>query len=758
MLYDVASWGWRRFRPREGWLSYFLLLAVILTLTYAVIEVAWVPEMSVLPWLSIIGLMLGTLLANRPLKWFWAWIVISAYGLLLNAALLGQMFPLSPFFSGGWSSGSELMRQNFALLLDRIGGWYAAVSSGGSSKETIVFALILGLTAWFLAAFAGWSTFRQRRPLVGLTVMGIAVAINGYFGDAPLWPIAFFVGLSAILAASIHYANLEREWSDKQIDFSTEIRLDTLGISAGIALFLLTFAYVLPAINIRAFADIFTQQPVVQEAEDAFDRAFAGVRQPRQESPPINLEGNPGRGGTLPRSFLIGAPPELYETVVFTASTGSDPIPLTHWRGYSYDQYTGRGWSISNEREETIPAGDNIALPPDTSALVINQEVHWIQAPLSTRYTLGLPERFDQDVVAYWRGVEDLSRVKSGGQDYSAVSRVSSASTAELRNVSLSDVPPAVLARYTALPSSVPDRVIDLAQQIGGSPNFAPFDKAKALERFLRQYPYSLEVTSPPPGSDPVDYFLFELQTGYCDYYASAMVIMARALGLPARLTAGFLAQPPGDDGTQTIYQINAHSWPEIYFAGYGWIEFEPTASFPTSDRDLIIPIPPGFNHPEPLPLSNPPPIPAQEVVEVSPFWYLLGVLLLFMAAWWIWSWRRKRTADQNPILWAYGRLMRSASRLGASHQPSQTPAEFEALLIGDLNRPARPNWSLKWRKEVQPDIIRLSSLFAAQRYSGKQPAPESALDSWNHIRLRMWFLGVLNRLFEGSPKKKEQD
>jgi transglutaminase-like putative cysteine protease len=101
----------------------------------------------------------------------------------------------------------------------------------------------------------------------------------------------------------------------------------------------------------------------------------------------------------------------------------------------------------------------------------------------------------------------------------------------------------------------------------------------------LRQYPYSLEVTGPPPNVDPVAYFLFELQAGYCDYYASAMVVMARSLGLPARMGVGYLAQPADEAGVQTIRQLHGHSWAEIYFAGVGWVEFEPTGSF-DSPRD----------------------------------------------------------------------------------------------------------------------------------------------------------------------------
>ena len=121
--------------------------------------------------------------------------------------------------------------------------------------------------------------------------------------------------------------------------------------------------------------------------------------------------------------------------------------------------------------------------------------------------------------------------------------------------------------------------MLDLAEQLTANIT-NPYDKAKALESYLRTYPYSLDVTPPPPDRDVVDYFLFDLKTGYCDYYATSMVVLARAVGLPARLVIGYangIYNPTSAE--YVIREADAHSWVEIYFAGVGWVEFEPTAS-----------------------------------------------------------------------------------------------------------------------------------------------------------------------------------
>lgn len=104
-----------------------------------------------------------------------------------------------------------------------------------------------------------------------------------------------------------------------------------------------------------------------------------------------------------------------------------------------------------------------------------------------------------------------------------------------------------------------------------------PYDKAKAIERYLRTYPYSLECQlRPRQNQDVADYFLFELKKGYCDYYATSMVVMSRSVGLPARLVIGYANEIYNARSAQyTIREADAHSWVEIYFTEVGWVEFE---------------------------------------------------------------------------------------------------------------------------------------------------------------------------------------
>jgi len=140
--------------------------------------------------------------------------------------------------------------------------------------------------------------------------------------------------------------------------------------------------------------------------------------------------------------------------------------------------------------------------------------------------------------------------------------------------------------RYTTLPDTLPDRVWILAEQLTESAA-TDFEKAELLEHYLyANYDYSLNVGYLRSGEDFVDNFLFSLSEGYCTHFASALAVMARCVGLPARYVEGYtMPEEPGEDGYYVVTNAEAHAWVEIYFEGYGWRRFEPTATY--QDRFL---------------------------------------------------------------------------------------------------------------------------------------------------------------------------
>ena len=133
-----------------------------------------------------------------------------------------------------------------------------------------------------------------------------------------------------------------------------------------------------------------------------------------------------------------------------------------------------------------------------------------------------------------------------------------------------------IVRQYTALPDSLPSRVRDTAQRIVSGAE-TPVGKAFALLNWLHQNcSYTLTPGDVPAGQDFVDWFL-QTREGYCTYYASAMTVMARCAGLPARYVTGFgMKLNPGQSGGYVITDESAHAWCEVYFNGVGWVPFDP--------------------------------------------------------------------------------------------------------------------------------------------------------------------------------------
>lgn len=136
--------------------------------------------------------------------------------------------------------------------------------------------------------------------------------------------------------------------------------------------------------------------------------------------------------------------------------------------------------------------------------------------------------------------------------------------------------------QYLNLPESLPERVRDLAYEITKDKE-TDYDKVKAIEDyFLTNFHYTYNPGDVPLGRDFVDYFLFDSKEGYCTYYATAMTVLVRSIGLPARYVEGYCLTRDTWKGKNEYWVTNmqAHAWTEVYFEGIGWISFEPTPPY----------------------------------------------------------------------------------------------------------------------------------------------------------------------------------
>ncbi|MGB3304713.1 MAG: transglutaminase domain-containing protein [Thermomicrobiales bacterium] len=348
-------------------------------------------------------------------------------------------------------------------------------------------------------------------------------------------------------------------------------------------------------------------------------------------------------------------------------------------------------------------------LPADANgASTLDQEVQQLQHRfLSVRWTADengtLTGMYVTGQLPVYDDVETVRSREPGkqGSTYQVAGLASTASADELAAAGTT-YPDWVTDRYLSLPDSVTSRTRDKAMELAPA-YLSPYERAVAIETWLRRnIVYDESVSAPPAGADIVDYVLFERQAGYCEYYASAMAVMLRAVNVPARVVTGYYPGSYDESQRGFVYrQNNAHAWVEAFFPGYGWIPFEPTASRPLMEQGegQTSEIAPDTAEPTPTQepvvdaaTATPAPVadtttePQQpELTPVAndggvPRWLAIGgaiaiaILGAAVVGWLSWTWRLRGLSPSSSL---YMRLVRLARFAGIRSSPAATPHEF---------------------------------------------------------------------------------
>ncbi len=606
LLVRLLRFLYLRLAPAEGWLSVIGLAAALLSLTLGIEQARWTPAAPPSHSLALAAALVGLLLAKGARRGWGAVLLGVALGLVFCILTAARAWPTLVV---GWSNlvfglawlqdhRAELNGIPIGLWLgEHLARWWGMMAAWGQAalagqrvvaKEPLAFFVYLAV--WAASAWAGWTAYRRHRALAALTPAGALLAANVYyaFGEVE-WLLLFMAGLLT-LAVALRQHTLHQQWQREGVDFSPELRLEASLYGLVLAAGVVAAMPLLPNLDLAALAAGIRQAVggPAAAAEDKVQTIFPALDRPRPQAP-IGLS---TPAGGLPRVHLLGSGPELAERPVMTVRT-SDPDPAAHqanyrWRGFTYSIYTGRGWeNPETVSEQRFGPGQVWLQPSPVARRPLRQIVAFAtEAAGGWLYAAGEPISADHPYIAYLRQPDDAIGLEADAANYIALSHIPAVSAQALR---ASPPPPtdAVALAYYTLPPTVPDRVRQLAQTATAGAATG-YDQARLLEAYLRRFPYDLTISEPPPGVDVADFFLFDLQRGYCDYYATAFVVMARSLGLPARLAIGYA---PGDYDPVAnhflVSEAQAHSWPEVYFAApdggsYGWIPFEPTASQPT--------------------------------------------------------------------------------------------------------------------------------------------------------------------------------
>ena len=653
--------------------------------------------------------------------------------------------------------GERLEALGFRLL-----GWFFDLLAGQPVYDPVVIAFLWGLAVWGTAVWAMWCIIRYKNTLLAL-LPGIAlVAISLALIQQSSFYFTLMFGVASALLVITNFDFRERIWQLKEVRYTTGIQSNIAVAAFSLALGLMTIAALTPSVSIERIADFFQRLT----GEDQEQELVSSLGLENRQDPDNIYILDVRRFGGLPNAHLIGSGPELSEQVVMVArmetslesfmEPGDTEQPPLYLRSLTYDSYNGRGWVSRDTQVEDYRPGDQMVAPDLEHIFPVRQQIQFVEEGSGILYTLGEPTSVDQAFQAAWRlydennGQYDLFGVTVSEEVYRADSYVSVYSEDELRAAG-QDYPDWIQDRYISLPAEVPERIYALARDLTATePN--PYDRALALESYLRTIPYTLDVDTGPADQDIVEYFLFDLQKGYCDYYASAMVVMARAAGFPARYVIGYIGE--NFDKVNQVYIVTAdqaHAWAEVYFPGYGWIPFEPTGGRAALERaqDQPATLPDDFELDlTPLVPENRPSLESWSKIIGQ---VLVGALLLVVLGWlvaevWLYLTPTRRLPEK-----IFRRLYRSSLRVGIPLQPGDTAFVFARKLNQYLILLSRESRWENWILSHTTSINEMTDIFVWHLFSRSEKEhfdKITVIRAYRRIRRLLWVLGLLTKLY----------
>ena len=722
-----------RFRLPEGWSTLFLLAGMLLCVTWAISSARWIGGLSIIQWVTVGAIVSGLLLAKSIFPGAIAHTFSAVYGLAWITYLVGTLF--SPYLA--WRE--KTLEQILRVII-----WGQRLASGGQSSDPLIFVLFISGLLWVISYVAVWCIFRTQNIWWAILPAGLALLVNLYYGPPEL--SGYLVGYlfcALMLIVRTYLYTQERGWRENRVHYDSYIHFDFLRYGILASVLLLVTAWWIPGAPSSERLSLMVSRfdESWNRVQESWTRLFSSLR--------YQGRGTPASFG---KRMTLGGPVNLRDVPIFEGKN-----PGRYWLAVVFDEYTGQGWINNDPDVAYLKAYD--AFPPVATFELRNEVTQTVKMLVSGSNVLfGAPQPVQVSIpakmyltlappavqmpdgpskVAYPSMFHSRLSLKQGDV-YHVVSSLSAADELSLRQAG-DEYPAWIRERYLQLPPDLPDRVRTLAEEtVAGLDN--AYDKASAIEAYLRTIPYNDSIEAPLEGRDGVDYFLFDVREGYCDYYASAMAVMARAVGIPARVANGYTqGEYQADRGTFLVRERNAHAWAEVYFPRYGWVEFEPTASEPVIIRPqprTVAPYPSGeLNHLDreedrnlledlgddmTLPPYVPPDRGARwmENIRWGGIVGVIGVVLVGLIAWL--RWWRKRLA-LNAVERAYERMVAYASWLGYPRQPHQTPYEYAAVLGQAL--PAG-------REQVRL----ITEFYVLERFAGRPGDGKLARLAWSEI------------------------
>jgi transglutaminase-like putative cysteine protease len=725
--------------PRAGWQGAALLSVMVLALTWSVQGAAWLERMDYLVPLGLAAVVAGSLVGMLR----WSIVFTLPLGAVVGAGLLVWMI------GGEYHAAQDSLERLFALRQDLI-GWTVTVLDTGYPSEMSPYAFGLGVLLWATAFTAAYVVYRYHRVLDAILLLGAAMIANisAVFTNL-IGHLVLFVVAALLLWLHASLTARQDGWQRRRVNENVEVTAAIMRTGIVFAAASVTLAWLLTSVAVAAplTGAWRSLDGVWTDLRDQLEGAFGSLTNPQSRI----------TGSSFGPAFTVSGEWVSNDAEVLVLAA-SRPLYL---RTATYDEYTGRGWVRTDGSRRTVEAGQPLfggsttEWPLVEEALVLERiGIEMRQTVGRNMFAAGSPLRFFvPSVVTEPGGFPILGSLEApqpigSGEAYEFVAALSRASEADLAAAG-TEYPPEIAALYQDR-SRITERVAQLAQEVVTDAGAeTPYDQAKALAAYLRSDLFTYETVGPRigDGDDLVDTFLFEggeyNRTGYCQYFASSMALMARSLGLPARVAVGFAPGESLGNDTYLVREANAHAWVEIYFPGFGWEIFESTRSIsgvvrasgdPATagntermdvgrwlEEDIPLPVPPGGV--EALPSAQPAPgaiDPDNPEADAggnrTNHALIIGVIVLLglVALGWQMQRLNRRWRLLPPGERAWQQLTMAADRAGIGPRPSETIYEYAGWLEEQLPKHTEPIRAVANGKVWQAYSGRTMTAFAA--------------------------------------------
>lgn len=393
----------------------------------------------------------------------------------------------------------------------------------------------------------------------------------------------------------------------------------------------------------------------------------------------------------------------------------------SYWRAESMDYYTGRGWKNSlvvkkanSEMASAFGKGvkikrfmQEIALSPNVNSNVVFSA--WQPSEIAD---------FQGDLASDEAGNYYIFN-SHPGQSYKVTSvmqeNISESLINDLEN-QYTDYPERIKELYLQLPGGVTDRVKRLAYDVSKGAN-NQYEKVKLIEQYLRNnYPYELNISPAPEGRDVVDYFLFDLKKGYCTYHSTAMVVMLRSLGIPARWVKGFVSGKFNENTrAYEVTMADSHAWVEVFFPGLGWLPSEPTSGFKLPDNNHSSKVfHSADNIEESISYNNKDRYNNDKVYHKTEIVFIIAIIIIIFSSiiscrffYGMVTGKKNKKIPLDKMEQIYQKFEEIMSQKGFSRLPFQTPLEYTQEIIEKY-------------KDLSQDILLLTDVYYRSKYGNR--------------------------------------